>query len=256
MSTYQKQLPFVYENRTCTRGYSWQTTPGEQRTMSAMARRPSYTPAGTASTPTFAGRSLEDYAFGLLSGHVTSGQFGVLPQCSKIFKRKRYYSRDRGDTIEFDISIEVTLPEAPEPSLLWLWECKNYSRSISVDDLEEFNSKVQQVSGLNVKAGVITAGALQRAALAYAASRKIIVIRVLPDHQVEYLLYWPMPGHPGTQVSSDCFAALSEPDFHSMNKHEFGAYDGQYFTTVRQLFSYALRAELPELPPSLTTYFS
>src|SRR5215212_9218775 len=90
------------------------------------------------------GRSFEEKAFGLLKALVVSEQFGFLPDCAKIFLQKAYFSRDRGSDIVFDISIEVTLPGAPESSFLWLWECKDYTTAIPVNDVEEFYSKVLQ----------------------------------------------------------------------------------------------------------------
>lgn len=214
-----------------------------------MKKRPVFIRAGKAYSTTINGRSFEDHAYGLLEANVASEQFGLLPEYAAIFRRKRYYSRDRADTIEFDISIEVTLPGAPAPSFLWLWECKNYSRPIGVDDLEEFNSKVQQVTGLNVKAGVITSGHLQRAALTYATSRRMAVIRVLPSENVKWMLYYAS-GSTGTERSSDAFAALTQPIFESLNRTEFGAYDGSYFPLVTELFVRVV-SEIPDLPPSV-----
>jgi len=67
-------------------------------------------------------------------------------------------------------------------------ECKDYSSAIPVDDLEEFHSKIQQIAGNNVKAIFATSAALQKSALNFAKSKKIGVIRYLPDNQVKWII--------------------------------------------------------------------
>jgi chromosome segregation ATPase len=58
-----------------------------------------------------------------------------------------------------------------------------------LNDIEEFHSKIQQIAGDNVKAIFVTS-ALQRSALNHAKSKKIGVIKYLPDNQVKLLLYF------------------------------------------------------------------
>lgn len=194
------------------------------------------------------GLSFEQRAFRLLECLVVDGKLGVIPHCSKIFHRKPYHSRDRNSDIVFDISIEITLPSATQCSFLWLWECKDYSGSIPVNDVEEFNSKILQVAGLNVKGGIITPNALQRAAFDYAASRKLSVIRILPRNLVRWELYNPLPDappHPADYVTLDACAAITQPAFRSKNCAEFAASHGYAFGSVKEMIEHVLREETP-----------
>lgn len=93
------------------------------------------------------GDRLEEQVFEFFKGEVEKGTFLFVPQCCQVFRKKGYYSAKRQSNIIFDVSIEARLPGADEYSFLVLIECKNYSHSVPVDDLEEFNSKVEQVSG-------------------------------------------------------------------------------------------------------------
>jgi len=92
------------------------------------------------------GLAFEQRAYRLLTSLIADERLGLIPHCSEVFHHKAYFSADRQAEIEFDVVVEVTLPGATVPSFLWLWECKQYSRAVPVDDLEEFNSKIQQVA--------------------------------------------------------------------------------------------------------------
>lgn len=109
-----------------------------------------------------------------------AGQLWAAPQYGRIFRKKGYYSKDRQADIVTDVSIELFLPHQQHPSLLWIFECKDYAGSVGVDDLEEFHSKLQQIGANNTKGTFVTSGALQRSALAFAFSTGIGIIRAVP----------------------------------------------------------------------------
>lgn len=116
-------------------------------------------------------------------------RLGLLPEACQIHHRKSYYSRDRESEIQVDISIEVYLPGATTWSFLWVWECKDYKGSIPVDDVEEFWAKLQQIAGVNVKGSLAVSGGLQKSAIAFARSKGMAVVRILPEGQFSPILY-------------------------------------------------------------------
>jgi hypothetical protein len=124
------------------------------------------------------GDEFEDMVFTKLREALEKGELGLIPECCKMFRKKGYHSPDRGGPIEFDISIELFRPGAEKPSLLWLWECKDYSGTVPVGDVEEFWAKVQQVAGLNVKAGFAARGELSSGAMSIAHSRRMAVVQI------------------------------------------------------------------------------
>jgi len=139
------------------------------------------------------GNSFENIVFKFITNELLLDRLHVTGKRSKVFQKKSYYSKDRQSDIITDISIETFLPDASDFSLLTIIECKHYNSPIPVDDIEEFHSKVQQIAGDNIKAIFVTTAALQKSALNYAKSKKIGVIRFLPDEQVKHLLYRSMP---------------------------------------------------------------
>lgn len=111
----------------------------------------------------------------------------------KIRRKPRYYSKDRDAEIEFDVSVEKYLANPDEnenmrPSIIVIIECKDYSNSIPVDDVEEFHAKLQQIGADNTKGMMITQkGCFQRSALTYAKSKGIAIARILPDDQIRFV---------------------------------------------------------------------
>lgn len=117
-------------------------------------------------------------------------RLGLNPENWKVFINKGYYSKDREKDIITDVSIEFYIGNSEEPAIIWIWECKDYSKNIPVDDIEEFHAKLEQIGSDNTKGTVITSkGAFQKSALKYAGSKGIGVARLLPDEQVEWVLY-------------------------------------------------------------------
>src|SRR3954452_25177965 len=101
--------------------------------------------------PHLTGSKFELRAFDLLRNQLAAGNLGLDPSCVSIKLHPKYFSRDRNRDITFDIGLELRLPQQDQYSLLWLWECKDYSHPVPVQDVEEFHSKLQQVGGVNIK---------------------------------------------------------------------------------------------------------
>lgn len=139
------------------------------------------------------GDAFENKVFKNIKQLAESGDLGSNPSCCRLFQKKGYYSRDRGSDIVVDISIEVWLPDADRWSMLWVCECKDYSKAVPVDDIEEFKAKLNQITGVNVKGLFATSSAFQSGALNYSRSNGIGLLRLLPDDQIDTLLYFMTP---------------------------------------------------------------
>ena len=136
------------------------------------------------------GDKFEDLVYRQFDQELKDNRLHVTSATSQLFKKKSYFSRDRESNIVFDLSIETWLSGASNYSLLTLIECKDYTHSIPVNDIEEFHSKVRQVTGTNVKAIFVTNSSLQSGALQYAQSNKIALVRILPDNQIKWLMHF------------------------------------------------------------------
>jgi len=169
------------------------------------------------------GNAFEDRVFRYIQGELSSDRLHVPNARSKAYQKKGYYSKDRNSEIITDISIETFLPDASDYSLLTVIECKDYSSAVPVSDVEEFHSKVQQITGDNVKAILFTTAALQSSALNFAKSKGIGVARYLPDDQVKMMMYL---------VTSNTLSnkeKLNHAEFRSALLHQSHISDGRSF---------------------------
>lgn len=137
---------------------------------------------------TAVGDTLEAMIHALLLSEIENDRFWAKKSCCKVFRKKGYFSRDRQKNIVFDIAIEIYLPGAQEYSVLVVFECKNYSHPVPVDDVEEFFSKLQQVSGANVKGVVAATSAFQSGARTYSKSKGLGLLRYFDKSEFKWEL--------------------------------------------------------------------
>ncbi len=122
----------------------------------------------------------------MISRSLQAGSLGILPVNAKIYHRKDYYSVERHGTIIVDIAIEVYRKRATEPFLIWIWECKNYTRPVPVDDVEEFHAKLQQIGSDRTKGTIVSTATFQSGSLAYARTHGIGLARIIKPRSITF----------------------------------------------------------------------
>jgi|SRR6267143_4104141 len=186
------------------------------------------------------GDTFEQRVFDALTEELSNERLCASPKHAKIYRKKAYHSRDRGSDIITDVSIEVFLPNRSRPTLIWIFECKDYSGSIPIDDVEEFHAKIQQISEDNTKGTIVTSGALQRAARSYAQAKGIGIIRLLPNNQIDVFmeLMSAASAERATRVDWNEFdTALLIPS-HRSRRAFFSEADGYLFGSWYSLLSH------------------
>lgn len=170
------------------------------------------------------GRKFELQVLEVLQRQLRLGRLGLIEKSCRLLHHKAYYSADRQASIITDIAIEIYVDgDGAMPSIMWIWECKDYKHSVPVDDIEEFHSKLQQIGSDKTKGTVIASGSFQRSALRYARSHGIGVARLLPDDRVSYFVR----SEGGTHVSTaadrrQMVDILSNATYRSHNRAFFG----------------------------------
>lgn len=130
---------------------------------------------------TVKGASFEARVFRYLEEDINSGDYGISPGTVDLKRLPKYHSKERNSYIQVDIALELYRRGASEPFLIWVWECKNYSKPIPVDDIEEFDAKLQQIGANKTKGTIVSAGSFQKSAVQYAKSRGIGLVRLSPE---------------------------------------------------------------------------
>jgi len=128
------------------------------------------------------GLSFELLVYEALQEALFEKKLGLNPENCEIFHQKAYFSRDRNRSIKVDISIEVSISGQETPSIIWVWECKDYSGVVPVDQLEKFHATLEEIGSDKTKGTVITSnGVFAQSALSYAISKGIGIARLMPD---------------------------------------------------------------------------
>ncbi len=189
------------------------------------------------------GTAFEARAHEVLASELKNERLWAAPKHAEIFRRKGYFSRDRNKEIITDISIELYFTSRKEPSLIWVFECKDYSSGrIPIDDVEEFHAKLEQIGQDKTKGTIVTNSALEGSALNYARSKGIGLIRLLPDDQICVLIQFitSYSAERSTWNADEVMPALSNPG-HQSEHGFFAASDGYLFDSWYSMLSHVLK---------------
>lgn len=121
------------------------------------------------------GDDFENRALGILEKALSEDQLGHNAQFAKIYRKKKYRTLN-GDLIEFDLTIEIWPPEAPNYTFIYIIECKNYSTTIPAKEMQSFHSQLMQLGKMNMKPIFISNAPLQKRPLSMAKSLGMMVI--------------------------------------------------------------------------------
>lgn len=128
------------------------------------------------------GNKFEDKVYQIFKGLLEDDKLLVNSKQSVIKKKAKYYSEARKKNIITDISIETTMDMSSSYNLLTIIECKDCNRPISVDDVEEFYTKLSQLKAH--KGIVISRQGFQQGAIQVAEHYHIALIRINDDNSM------------------------------------------------------------------------
>lgn len=135
------------------------------------------------------GNEFEDSSLEIIKNALEKGSLGLPKDQVKICTKKKYPCRnpELGE-VEFDITIEVWPPNAKSYVQIYVFECKNYNKNLPKDQIQKFTSDLIEVFGFNVKAVIVSANKLGSGAMAFAKSKRILVIqgKGVEDYSILY----------------------------------------------------------------------
>lgn len=175
------------------------------------------------------GDAFEEEVYNLLKNYINSGNFWLNPKFCKFHRKKKYYSKKRDGYIIVDISIECFLEGKEDYSQLIVIECKDYKSKIPVDDIEEFESKLHQISGVNIKGIFASRTPFQSGAFNVAKNIGMALIRILPEDKIDWVLQRnPLSSKPADRIKEDRVTseyALKNEDFIGQSQNIFCYYN-------------------------------
>lgn len=137
------------------------------------------------------GDKFEAKSYDLIQKAIENDELGISKSSAVVYKQKGYYSKDREKEIIFDLAIEIWPKNAKRYTLLYLIECKSSpsGHNVPVDDVEEFHTKFNQVSGGAVKGVMITDNKFQSGGLTFAKNKRMMLIEVDKEDNHSILLH-------------------------------------------------------------------
>ena len=187
------------------------------------------------------GNKFEERVLSLFNDELKQGRLLFNPEYCQIFHKKGYYSKERKKEIIVDISIEVRLPDETKWSILVVIECKDYNHKIPVDDVEEFNSKLQQIAGVDVKGIIASSNSFQEGAINYSSARGIGLVRILKNN-MKWILTRAVTGlitYEQIENSKlDIYDGLTDEDYINENIDFYANYKDKFTHSLKQLLEF------------------
>ncbi|MBW9064102.1 ImmA/IrrE family metallo-endopeptidase [Rhizobium herbae] len=126
------------------------------------------------------GNRLEDDFHRFLLDQQSRGElvFETYPPTNcKIFKKKKYFCKERDDDVEFDVVVEVYRQGGLEPHLSVVFECKNYSGNVPETAVNDFSAKIGRIFKHAHKGIIVVSSQLQSGADKVARSSKMGIVK-------------------------------------------------------------------------------
>lgn len=126
------------------------------------------------------GNKLEDDFYQYLLDQQRPGElvFDTYPaENCQIFKKKKYFCKDREADVEFDVVVEVYRRGGLEPHIYVVFECKNYKKNVPEKDVNDFSAKMGRIFGLGGKGILVVTSQLQSGADKVARSKNMGIVK-------------------------------------------------------------------------------
>lgn len=179
------------------------------------------------------GDKLEDAFYQYLVDQQQAGElvFGVgQPDNFKIYRKKKYYCKVREAYVEFDVVIEIYRAGRPSPHSYVIFECKNYSGSISEVYVNDFTAKIGRLFPNAAKGIMVVSSQLQSGAEQVARNHKIGIVKY-DVHGFDIIADRQSPSYLEVSFVKSQFLTADKP----AKPLKFSAYyDGEFFGTIDQ----------------------
>jgi hypothetical protein len=205
------------------------------------------------------GTKLEDEVYSKLEAWLESGEIPVRKEYCLIHRSKSYHSARRGSDIHFENVVEVFSSETfnkldAQPSLVLIFECKDYARNIEIGVIEELIGRTEQDFGFRVKSYLITKSGFAKTAINAARARGIGLIKIMDNSKVRHVLHmetFDRATREWNEFPSRVNRAFGDPEFQAFNEYFYGSSDGYVFRDIDSMIKDAIKAFTSEVTPDL-----
>lgn len=198
------------------------------------------------------GNALEDEVFSLIPIWLETLTLPYPKDDCRIHRRKPCFSKIRESDINFENVVEIysavnLRSENPQPALVAIMECKNTKRPVTIEEIEEFKSKLDGVLGFRTKGYLVTRVGFTASSVRMSRNLGIGLIRIIPENQLDFVMHYMTLDAMKTRargLASRTLRALTHPSYISDQQTEFCSDDGCAFEAVGAMLSYAINSRV------------
>lgn len=180
------------------------------------------------------GNMLEDKFYEYLVGQQSRHDlvFGAYPpNLCKIFKKRKYYCKEREADVEFDVVIELYRQDSSCMHLAVVFECKNHVSDIAEIHVNDFSNKLGRVFKHGAKGVIVVSSRLQSGAANVAKNGKIGIVKY-DENGIDVIA----DRKGGFRAEKEFVRTQIFKDENPVKSLKFSAYhDGSFFGSIDQL---------------------
>lgn len=168
------------------------------------------------------GDAFEKKVYDIISNLLSKNEFPANCRYSSVYHKHKLYSKEEGKDVIFDIVVETTMPNSDAPSMIYIIECKDYQRAVSVDRVRNLAYQMNEV-GAN-KGFIFTTSNFQSGVYEIAKTRHIGLVKVSENNALDWILHKSVFNKRHNILTDIRNYVLSEEP--QANKYSFAAISG------------------------------
>lgn len=201
------------------------------------------------------GDKLEDQVFALLPQWVKKGLLAVSTKQAEYKRMAVYHSSNRNGPIKFENCVECYAPGSrigpnANPGLVLIFECKSRGRKVDIGVVEELSGRLTSGLGFRPKGFIVSDAGYTATAISSAKANGIGLIRIMPDDQIDVVLYFMTPeviARLDREFPLRAKRGLTVPEYRSEAETVYATYGGYVFGDVADLVKSAIEDDQSEV---------
>lgn len=133
------------------------------------------------------GDAFEKRVYDIISNLLSQNEFPANCRYSSVYHKHKLYSKKEEQDVIFDIAVETTMPNSNTPSMIYIIECKDYKRFVSVDKVRNFAYQLNEVGAH--KGFIFTTSGFQSGAYKIAKDNHIGLVKVSENNVLDWILH-------------------------------------------------------------------
>lgn len=133
------------------------------------------------------GDAFEKRVYDIISNLLSQNEFPANCRYSVVHPKHKLRSKETGKDIIFDVVVETTMPNSNTPAMIYIIECKDYKRTVSIDRVRNLAHQMEEVGAH--KGYIFSTSGFQSGAYDIACTRHIGLVKVSENNSLDWILH-------------------------------------------------------------------